>query len=312
MPPPRPPCVLAQVLAKVRQLTLDDGKVTARERARWAAGGGPATTPPLAIRAAYASLCWALDVMYAGRPIERFWILETVARMPYFVYISMVGRRWKARGGQRGVDSAGWKMVVGPKSRRGGRQGWRCKENVGRRAGRPAVLRPLPLLPPTRCHPLQPPCPLLVPCSCTCTRAWAGGGLEPSCARQGAAAAPSSAAASTSRPTPRRPHTLCHAYRPALLPTCIPLPLHHHTRTHITHTSIHTRTLTPRMPAATTTTNQEPPPSPPPPAPPPAPQVHFAEEWNELHHLQIMEALGGDLRWGDRFLAEHAAVFYYW
>lgn len=27
---------------------------------------------------------------------------------------------------------------------------------------------------------------------------------------------------------------------------------------------------------------------------------------------QIMEALGGDLRWGDRFLAEHAAVFYYW
>ena len=25
-----------------------------------------------------------------------------------------------------------------------------------------------------------------------------------------------------------------------------------------------------------------------------------------------MEALGGDLRWGDRFLAEHAAVFYYW
>lgn len=41
-------------------------------------------------------------------------------------------------------------------------------------------------------------------------------------------------------------------------------------------------------------------------------KVHFAEEWNELHHLQIMEALGGDLRWGDRFLAEHAAVFYYW
>lgn len=40
--------------------------------------------------------------------------------------------------------------------------------------------------------------------------------------------------------------------------------------------------------------------------------MHFAEEWNELHHLQIMEALGGDLRWGDRFLAEHAALAYYW
>lgn len=53
---------------------------------------------------------------------------------------------------------------------------------------------------------------------------------------------------------------------------------------------------------------------PPHPTPHPAPclQVHFAEEWNELHHLQIMEALGGDQRWVDRFLGEHAAVFYYW
>ena len=23
-------------------------------------------------------------------------------------------------------------------------------------------------------------------------------------------------------------------------------------------------------------------------------KIHFAEEWNELHHLQIMESLGGD------------------
>lgn len=30
-------------------------------------------------------------MVYANRPIERFWFLETVARMPYFVYISMVG-----------------------------------------------------------------------------------------------------------------------------------------------------------------------------------------------------------------------------
>ena len=41
-------------------------------------------------------------------------------------------------------------------------------------------------------------------------------------------------------------------------------------------------------------------------------QIHFAEEWNELHHLQIMESLGGDQYWVDRFLAQHAAVFYYW
>ena len=41
-------------------------------------------------------------------------------------------------------------------------------------------------------------------------------------------------------------------------------------------------------------------------------QIHFAEEWNELHHLQIMESLGGDQYWVDRFAAQHAAVFYYW
>lgn len=41
-------------------------------------------------------------------------------------------------------------------------------------------------------------------------------------------------------------------------------------------------------------------------------RVHFAEEWNELHHLQIMEALGGDNRWLDRFLARHSAILYYW
>ena len=41
-------------------------------------------------------------------------------------------------------------------------------------------------------------------------------------------------------------------------------------------------------------------------------QVHFAEEWNELHHLMIMESLGGDQMWVDRFMAQHAAVFYYW
>jgi ubiquinol oxidase len=41
-------------------------------------------------------------------------------------------------------------------------------------------------------------------------------------------------------------------------------------------------------------------------------KVHFAETWNELHHLLIMESLGGNLRWGDRFLAQHLALGYYW
>jgi ubiquinol oxidase len=41
-------------------------------------------------------------------------------------------------------------------------------------------------------------------------------------------------------------------------------------------------------------------------------KVHFAESWNELHHLLIMEELGGDKVWFDRFLARSVALLYYW
>lgn len=40
--------------------------------------------------------------------------------------------------------------------------------------------------------------------------------------------------------------------------------------------------------------------------------MHNAQEYNELHHLLIMEALGGNARWRDRFLGYHVAVGYYW
>ncbi|KAA0054295.1 ubiquinol oxidase 4 [Cucumis melo var. makuwa] len=40
-------------------------------------------------------------------------------------------------------------------------------------------------------------------------------------------------------------------------------------------------------------------------------KVHFAESWNEMHHLLIMEELGGNDWWFDRFLAQHIAVAYY-
>lgn len=42
-----------------------------------------------------------------------------------------------------------------------------------------------------------------------------------------------------------------------------------------------------------------------------AQRVHFAEAWNELHHLYIMEALGGDREWRDRFFAAHASFTYF-
>uniref|UniRef100_A0A0A9FBK1 Ubiquinol oxidase n=1 Tax=Arundo donax TaxID=35708 RepID=A0A0A9FBK1_ARUDO len=40
-------------------------------------------------------------------------------------------------------------------------------------------------------------------------------------------------------------------------------------------------------------------------------KVHFAESWNEFHHLLIMEELGGNSLWVDRFLARFMAFFYY-
>ena len=41
-------------------------------------------------------------------------------------------------------------------------------------------------------------------------------------------------------------------------------------------------------------------------------KIHGAEEYNELHHLLICEALGGNARWSDRFIGQHAAIVYYW
>ena len=41
-------------------------------------------------------------------------------------------------------------------------------------------------------------------------------------------------------------------------------------------------------------------------------KIHFSETWNELHHLLIMEELGGDCQFRDRFVAQHVAFFYYW
>ncbi|GKY92139.1 hypothetical protein MPSEU_000185300 [Mayamaea pseudoterrestris] len=41
-------------------------------------------------------------------------------------------------------------------------------------------------------------------------------------------------------------------------------------------------------------------------------KIHFSQSWNELHHLLIMEELGGNAQWKDRFVAQHIAFFYYW
>lgn len=40
-------------------------------------------------------------------------------------------------------------------------------------------------------------------------------------------------------------------------------------------------------------------------------KVHFAQTMNEFHHLLIMESLGGDRKFIDRFFAQHLALGYY-
>eukprot|EP00878_Enallax_costatus_P016845 GHUV01017681.1.p1 GENE.GHUV01017681.1~~GHUV01017681.1.p1 ORF type:complete len:375 (+),score=118.45 GHUV01017681.1:809-1933(+) len=135
----------AEVRYKLRQLKLNDNDVWEREKARKARLGD--VSAPWYIRAPFWLLCIILDVFFTGRPIQRFWVLETVARIPYFAYISILHL----------YESLGF---------------WRAGADLRR--------------------------------------------------------------------------------------------------------------------------------------------IHFAEEWNELHHLQIMEALGGDQMWFDRFMANHAALVYYW
>ena len=137
----------AGVRERLAQLRLSNDAVYQRDLKRESERKAGGSEPPLFTRAIYFALCVVLDVLYYNRPVPKFWVLETVARMPYFAYTSVLHL----------YESLGW---------------WR----------QGAELR----------------------------------------------------------------------------------------------------------------------------------KVHQAEEWNELHHLLIMEALGGDQLWLDRFVAQHAAVLYYW
>ena len=77
-----------QVRERLGKLELNDEAVWKREHQR--SLGEQAVTSPWWIKGAYLALCIGLDIIYAKRPIQRFWFLETVARMPYFSYISML------------------------------------------------------------------------------------------------------------------------------------------------------------------------------------------------------------------------------
>lgn len=71
---------------EVLSFELSNEAVANRERERAFANGDiPASK---LTRFVYDALCWVLDELFDGRPVQRFWFLETVARMPYFAYSS--------------------------------------------------------------------------------------------------------------------------------------------------------------------------------------------------------------------------------
>lgn len=69
-------------------LKLSNEAVMEAERRREAACGGVEAHP--VSRGLYDLGCLILDRVFDGRPIQRFWFLETIARIPYFSYVSML------------------------------------------------------------------------------------------------------------------------------------------------------------------------------------------------------------------------------
>lgn len=74
-----------ELQAKLEELTLDSKAIWERERSR-----GEIVAPWI-IKIPYFVLCYFLDVVFEGKnAFSRFFLLETVARMPYFSYITML------------------------------------------------------------------------------------------------------------------------------------------------------------------------------------------------------------------------------
>ena len=69
---------------KIDSFVLSTEDINARERGR------PPVKTTFEIYLPYIFLCKVLDSLFQGSPIQRFWFLETVARIPYFSYITMI------------------------------------------------------------------------------------------------------------------------------------------------------------------------------------------------------------------------------
>jgi ubiquinol oxidase len=68
----------------LKQLKFDDKNVWKRERSR------DGVECPRSMLIIYYGICTLLDKIFENRPIDRFWFLETIARMPYLSYVSVI------------------------------------------------------------------------------------------------------------------------------------------------------------------------------------------------------------------------------
>ena len=69
---------------KMKKMKLSNESIWERENLR-----DNEDTPKL-MYLIYLIICKSLDIVYNNRPIQRFWFLETVARMPYFSYVAVL------------------------------------------------------------------------------------------------------------------------------------------------------------------------------------------------------------------------------
>lgn len=77
--------LMSELRDRLAELELSNDAIWARERAR------PEVPAPWIIKVPYYVLCYFLDAVFPeNRPVQRFWFLETVARMPYFSYNTML------------------------------------------------------------------------------------------------------------------------------------------------------------------------------------------------------------------------------
>lgn len=75
---------IRQLRKKLKTLILNDKNIWKREQNR------DHIECPRLLLIVYYSICHLLDIIYKDNPIDRFWFLESVARMPYFSYVTIL------------------------------------------------------------------------------------------------------------------------------------------------------------------------------------------------------------------------------